>query len=63
MQNMEHEKLRRLNRFLRQRENDPPSLNKGNINKTWYYKTIKRIAFGEIDTFKKLLKECLAIDK
>lgn len=40
-----------LNSIMRQRENDPPGLEKGDINKTWCYETIENVAYGEVDAF------------
>lgn len=36
---------------MRQRENDPLGMNKGDVNKTWNYETIEYVAFGQAYVF------------
>lgn len=45
------EKTRQPNSIIRQRKNDPPSLNKGDPNKVWNYELIERTTFSEDEDF------------
>lgn len=47
MKELEIKKLRQSNNFLKQRENDYPGLNKGDVNKVSNYETIESVAFGK----------------
>lgn len=49
--------MKQLNNFMRQRENDPHGLDKGDINKFWCYETIESVDFGEVDLFEKQPKQ------
>lgn len=51
LQELEMEKLRRLNSIMRQRVNDPPGLNKGDPNKVWRYETIESTTFSKDEDF------------
>ena len=47
---IKHRKTQTIKQFLeKKRVDDPPSLENGDINKTWNYKTIKDIAYSDVD--------------
>lgn len=47
---------------MTQRENDPPTLSKCDVNKTSNYETIESVTFREANAFEKMPKESLAIE-
>ncbi|CAI9288522.1 unnamed protein product [Lactuca saligna] len=51
------ERHRKINSILHQRENDPPSLNKGDPNKNWCYETTEITMLGKSDKFLKMPKK------
>lgn len=53
LKDLELEKMKHLNSIMIPRENEPPCLEKGDINEVWCYKTIETVAFGEVDAFEK----------
>lgn len=47
LQDLEIETLRQMNKIIMQGKDDPPSLNKGNLNNFLCYETIESTTFGE----------------
>ncbi|CAI9281095.1 unnamed protein product [Lactuca saligna] len=51
LQELELENMKQLNNIMRQREKDPPALDKEDLNKLWCYETIETIVIADVDAF------------
>lgn len=54
--------MKQLNNIMRMRENNTPSLEKGDPNKVWCYETTETMAYSEFDAFVKIPKKIYAIE-
>lgn len=57
LQELELGNMKQLNNIMRQREKDPPVLDKEDLNKVWCYETIETIVIGDVDAFEKKNKK------